>query len=166
MVYISIHGIHLYTWYTSLYKVYVSIHSIHLYTWYTSLYMVYISIHGIYISIQGIRQKECNKCAAATLISAAYRAPHLSLCVPCTTLIPLCALQFLKVCRLVKCRNPRIAMLFPWKHGILQRIASCCCQKLRRIWQKVPQYTSRTNPEANHKSVARFLSKGGAHIFN
>jgi hypothetical protein len=54
MVYISIHGISLYTWYIALYMVYISIHGISLYTWYIALYleytlyMVYITVHGIY----------------------------------------------------------------------------------------------------------------------
>ena len=48
-------------------------------------------------------KKEFNKRVAVELISAAYCAPRLS---------PLCAPQFLKVCRLVKCHNPRIAALF------------------------------------------------------
>ena len=53
-----------------------------------------------------IRLKECNKHVVAALISVAYRAPHLSLCVRRTLTL------FLKVRRLVKLRNPRIAALF------------------------------------------------------
>ena len=53
-----------------------------------------------------MRQKECNKRTAAALISAAYREPCLSLCVRRTLTL------FLKVCRLVKHHNSRIAALF------------------------------------------------------
>ena len=50
----------------------------------------------------GIRQKECNKRAVAALISTAYRAPRLSLCVRRTFT------QSLKVRRLEKRRNPNL----------------------------------------------------------
>ena len=56
--------------------------------------------------IYSIRKKECNKCAAVALISAAFRAPHLSLFVCHTFTLSL------KVRRLVKRHNPRIAGLF------------------------------------------------------
>ena len=55
----------------------------------------------------GIRQKECNKRAVAALISVAYRAPRLSLCVRRTLTLSL------KVRHLEKCRNPWFAALFP-----------------------------------------------------
>ena len=38
-------------------------------------------------------------------------------------------------------------------------------QKSRHVWQKAPQYVSHTNPEANHKSAAHFLSKKKQHTF-
>ena len=88
----------------------------------------------------GTCQKEYNKRAAVALISAAYRVPCLSLRVRRTLSL------FLKVCRLVKCRNPRIAVLFPWNRGTFgkkcRNTIFCACH---------------TNPEANHKSATRCL---------
>ena len=92
-----------------------------------------------------MRQKECNKPAAAALISAVYRAPHLSLCV-CRTLTLFQGLRH-------------------FSHENTAHFAELWHVSQNCGTQKAPQYVSRTNPEANHKSVARFLSKSGAQIF-
>ena len=71
---------------------------------------VHMYMYGFFLffiaCIYSIRKKECNKCAAVALISAAFRAPHLSLFVCHTFTLSL------KVRRLVKRHNPRIAGLF------------------------------------------------------
>ena len=72
-----------------------------------SFYIVIFNSIFKKLYIYDIRQEECNKRAAAALISTAYRAPRLSLCV-CRTFT-----LSLKVRRLVKCHNPWIAVLFP-----------------------------------------------------
>ena len=56
--------------------------------------------------LYSIHQKECNKRVAVALISTAYHAPRLSLCARRTFTLSL------KVCRLVKCHNAWIAVLF------------------------------------------------------
>ena len=89
------------------------------------------------------RMNECNKCTTA-LISTAYRAPGLSL----------------KVRRLVKVTQSKDYATFP-------RIAARFAE-LRHVWRKKCSNTifraCRTNPEANHKSAAHFLSKCGTQI--
>ena len=83
----------------------------------------------------GIRQKECNKRVAAALISAAYRVPSLSLCVHCTLTL------FLKVRRLIKRCNPwHFSRENVARFTELRRLG----KKSQRVWQKVPQYASRT----------------------
>ena len=72
----------------------------------SDIIIIMIPQYGTNIRTVYVRQKECNKHAVVALISVAYRAPHLSLCVRRTLTLSL------KVRRLVKLRNPRIAALF------------------------------------------------------
>ena len=109
---------------------------------------IYCFTKWLLLEAYGIRQKECNERAVAALISTAYRVPRLSLCV-CHTLT-----LFQKSWRL----SGENAVCF----AELQRVG----KNHGAFSKKVPQYASRTNSEANHKSATRFLSKSGAQMFN
>ena len=111
-----------------------------------------------------MRQKEYNKHAATALISAVYRAPRLSLCV-CRTFT-----LSLKVQRLVKSHNPWIAALFqglryfPRENALRFTESQCIGKNCGSFGKKRHNTLPAQNPEANHKSVARFLSKHGLSI--
>ena len=105
----------------------------------------------------GVHQKESNKRTSAALISVAYRAPRLSLCVCCTLTLSL---------KVPSCKIPQSLDCRRFSRENAARFAeSRRVGKNRGVWQKAPQYTSRTNPEANYKSAAHFLSKSGAQFF-
>ena len=103
------------TWYIC------SCNHIHTYMYIQYEFQFYVSIHSK--ERYGIRQKDCNKLTAAALISTAYRAPCLSLCV-CRTFT-----LSLKVHRLVKCRNPRIVALFQGSGASPVKTESRCVGK-------------------------------------
>ena len=94
----------------------------------------------------GTRQRECSKRAAAASENTAPCAPSFSRRVHRT---------LMAVHRLVKCRNSRIAAPFAVKMQHIHRIAVCLSKSAA-----IPYFgTSRANPETNHKSVTRFLTK-------
>ena len=132
----------------------------------------------MYIRTYGIRQKECNMCAAAALISTAYFVPCLSLCV-CRTLT-----LSLKVRCFVKRRNPWIAAHFTninLSHifELIEQVRNCKITKINtrkihyftfhRIAAHLPKSAAIRflhKSRGNHKSMFRFLSKSGAQMFN
>ena len=100
------------------------------------------------------RQKECNRCTAAALVSRGRGGgrmciPFLQRCTPHFGAIPENAAS-------CNAPQPLDCNIFP------ARVQ--CVHKIGHARQKTPQYVPRTNSEANCKSVTRVLIRSGAQI--